>query len=118
MSSRSAESAAEAWVADVNSLAEQAFRPTRNSPDPGANLPGKPRVFMPHIGFPSFVEKCEQVAAKLCGGFDSTGELIRFRVRAMISGRVSERTIRNLPADDISLDEGIFDGKGGAKWGE
>jgi hypothetical protein len=31
---------------------------------------------------------------------------------------VSERTIRNLPADDISLDEEIFDGKGGAKWAE
>jgi hypothetical protein len=36
----------------------------------------------------------------------------------MISVRVSERTIRNLAAVDISLDEGIFDGKGGAKWGE
>ncbi len=81
-------------------------------------MPGKPRVFILHIGFPSYVERCDEVAANGYGRLRLSGQPIKFRARAMISVRVSERTIRNLAAVDISLEEAIFDGKGGAKWGE
>jgi cyclohexanone monooxygenase len=36
---------------------------------PGANVPGKPRVFMPLLGFPQYVEKCDEVAARGYEGF-------------------------------------------------
>jgi cyclohexanone monooxygenase len=32
-------------------------------------VPGKPRVFMPYVGFPPYVEKCNEVAAKGYEGF-------------------------------------------------
>ena len=57
------------WVEHVNSVADETLYPTCNSWYLGANVPGKPRVFMPHIGFPPYVEKCEDVAAKGYEGF-------------------------------------------------
>jgi hypothetical protein len=35
----------------------------------GANIPGKPRIFMPLFGFPPFVEKCAEVARNGYEGF-------------------------------------------------
>ena len=36
----------------------------------GANVPGKPRVFMPYIGgFPRYVQQCSDVAANGYTGF-------------------------------------------------
>jgi hypothetical protein len=36
----------------------------------GANVPGKPRVFMQYIGgFPAYVRKCDAVAANAYEGF-------------------------------------------------
>jgi cation diffusion facilitator CzcD-associated flavoprotein CzcO len=65
-----ATSAAEdAWVAHVNEVAGDTLFPTCNSWYLGANVPGKPRVFMPYIGFPPYVEKCNEVAAKGYEGF-------------------------------------------------
>ena len=57
------------WVEHVNTVADMTLYPTCNSWYLGANVPGKPRVFMPHIGFPPYVEKCEDVAAKGYEGF-------------------------------------------------
>ena len=40
------------------------------NPGAGANVPGKPRVFMPYIGgFPAYVQKCDAVAANAYEGF-------------------------------------------------
>ena len=50
--------AEEQWVAHVNAVADMTLYPTCNSWYLGANIPGKPRVFMPHVGFPNYVEKC------------------------------------------------------------
>ncbi len=61
--------AAEEWIAYVNSVADMTLYPTCNSWYLGANVPGKPRVFMPLPGWPSYVEKCEAVAAKGYEGF-------------------------------------------------
>ncbi len=57
------------WVEHVNELAEATLFPTCNSWYLGANVPGKPRVFMPHIGFPAYVEKCKEVVAEGYQGF-------------------------------------------------
>jgi cyclohexanone monooxygenase len=57
------------WVAFVNSIADLTLYPTCNSWYLGANVPGKPRVFMPLPGWPHYVEKCEDVVAKGYEGF-------------------------------------------------
>jgi cyclohexanone monooxygenase len=62
--------AAEAWVAHVNAVADTTLYPTCNSWYLGANIPGKKRVFMPLYGFPPYVEKCNDVAAKGYEGFE------------------------------------------------
>jgi len=61
--------AQDAWVEHVNAIADTTLYPTCNSWYLGANVPGKPRVFMPLIGFPPYVEKCNEVAAKGYEGF-------------------------------------------------
>ena len=61
--------AQDAWVDHVNAVADATLYPTCNSWYLGANVPGKPRVFMPLIGFPPYVEKCNAVAAKDYEGF-------------------------------------------------
>ena len=61
--------AEDAWVGLVSAIADMTLYPTCNSWYLGANVPGKPRVFMPYLGFPSYVEKCEDVVAKDYEGF-------------------------------------------------
>jgi cyclohexanone monooxygenase len=61
--------AQDAWVAWVNMVADLTLYPRCNSWYLGANVPGKPRVFMPLIGFPPYAEKCAQVAADDYEGF-------------------------------------------------
>ena len=61
--------AAEAWVHHVNTVADQTLYPSCNSWYLGANVPGKTRVFMPLLGFPPYVEKCNAVAAADYDGF-------------------------------------------------
>ena len=57
------------WCAHVNDIADETLFPTCNSWYLGANIPGKPRVFMPYIGFPQYVERCEKIAAANYAGF-------------------------------------------------
>lgn len=61
--------AQDAWVDHVNEIAAATLFYNCNSWYLGANVPGKPRVFMPCIGFPPYVEKCNEVAAKGYEGF-------------------------------------------------
>jgi cyclohexanone monooxygenase len=61
--------AEDAWVAHVNEVAGLTLYPTCNSWYLGANVPGKPRVFMPYLGFPAYVQKCNEVAARGYEGF-------------------------------------------------
>ena len=64
------EAAAHAWVARVNRIADNFIFPSCNSWYLGANIPGKPRVFMPMPGFPAYVKTCERVAAEGYSGFE------------------------------------------------
>ena len=61
--------AEDAWVEHVNDVANMTLFPGCNSWYLGANIAGKPRVFMPYIGFPTYVAKCEEVVAKNYEGF-------------------------------------------------
>jgi len=59
-----------AWVAHVNEVGHQTLFPLANSWYMGANIPGKPRVFMPYIGgVGPYREICDEVAAKGYDGF-------------------------------------------------
>ena len=58
------------WVAHVNEVAGTNLRSSCSSWYVGANVPGKPRVFMPYIGgFPAYVQKCSEVVAAGYRGF-------------------------------------------------
>ena len=57
------------WIKHVNDVAESTLYPGCNSWYLGANVPGKPRVFMPYVGVPPYVEKCEQVVRDGYAGF-------------------------------------------------
>jgi cation diffusion facilitator CzcD-associated flavoprotein CzcO len=58
------------WVAHVGELAGRTLRYTCSSWYLGANIAGKPRVFMPYIGgFPRYIAKCNEVAARGYEGF-------------------------------------------------
>lgn len=62
--------AEEAWVAHVGEVADLSLRSTCSSWYVGANIPGKPRVYMPYIGgVPVYAQKCNQVAADGYEGF-------------------------------------------------
>ena len=59
-----------AWVAHVNEVADGTLFPLANSWYIGANIPGKPRVFMPYIGgLGVYRQTCADIAAKDYEGF-------------------------------------------------
>ncbi len=58
------------WVDQVNALADTTLYPSCNSWYLGANVPGKPRVFMPYLSYPIYVAKCDEVAANDYEGFE------------------------------------------------
>ena len=58
------------WVHHVNQVADGTLYPLANSWYMGANIPGKPRVFMPYVGgFDRYKRRCDEVAAKGYEGF-------------------------------------------------
>ena len=61
------------WVAHVNQVADSTLYPLANSWYMGANIPGKPRVFMPYVGgFDRYKKHCDTIAAKGYEGFRLT----------------------------------------------
>ena len=59
-----------AWGAHVKELADATLFPQTDSWYMGANIPGKPRVFMPYIGgFGAYRQLCADVAEKGYEGF-------------------------------------------------
>jgi cyclohexanone monooxygenase len=62
--------AEDAWVQHVNEVGHMTLYPRANSWYMGANVPGKPRIFMPYIGgVGAYRQKCDDVAAKHYEGF-------------------------------------------------
>ena len=74
-----AEAQAEAdWVKHVNTIADQTLFMLADSWYLGANIPGKPRVFMPYVGgVGAYRIKCDEVAAKGYEGFVLGKELLK-----------------------------------------
>jgi cation diffusion facilitator CzcD-associated flavoprotein CzcO len=67
--------AEDAWVDHVNQLASATLFPRANSWYMGANVPGKPRVFLPYVGgFPQYRSTCDDVAADGYRGFSLTAD--------------------------------------------
>ena len=72
--------AEETWVAHVAEVAEMTLFPRANSWYVGANIPGKPRVFMPYLGgVGAYRTHCEGVAQSGYEGFALSGELVAAR---------------------------------------
>jgi cyclohexanone monooxygenase len=68
--------AQEAWVQRVNDLAKNTLFPASASWYMGANVPGKPRVFLPFLGgLGTYTEICEQVISDGYRGFDFPSSL-------------------------------------------
>ena len=64
------QSAEDEWVKHVNDVADLTLFPRANSWYVGANIPGKPRVFMPYVGgIGLYRQKCDEVAATGYAGF-------------------------------------------------
>jgi cyclohexanone monooxygenase len=67
--------AQERWVAHVNEIVNTTLMPRANSWYMGANIPGKPRTFLPYLGpegVGGYRRKCDEVAAKGYEGFELT----------------------------------------------
>ena len=63
--------AEEAWGLKVDEVARATLFPDTNSWYTGANIPGKPRVFLPFVGgFGTYTDICRDVAAQQYRGFD------------------------------------------------
>lgn len=59
-----------AWGAHVKELADETLFPQTDSWYMGANIPGKPRVFLPYVGgFGTYRKLCNEVAEKDYEGF-------------------------------------------------
>lgn len=58
------------WMAAVSDSAERTLYPQANSWYVGANVPGKPRVFLPYVdGFSVYEAQCNEIAADGFRGF-------------------------------------------------
>jgi cyclohexanone monooxygenase len=63
------------WVEHVTDVSKVSLRSTCSSWYVGANIPGRPRVFMPYIGgFPIYVSKCNEVMDNGLEGFILDGD--------------------------------------------
>jgi cyclohexanone monooxygenase len=64
------ETAEDRWVEHVNEKADETLYPMANSWYVGANVPGKPRVFMPYVGgFANYDRICKEIVADGYRGF-------------------------------------------------
>jgi cyclohexanone monooxygenase len=71
------------WVAHVNEVAYRTLYPRANSWYMGANIPGKPQIFMPYIGgVGAYRQICDDVAANGYEGFVMTATPMRSRAGA------------------------------------
>ncbi len=67
--------AQEEWVAHVNEVAHRTLYPQANSWYMGANIPGKPQLFMPYVGgVGTYRQTCDEIAAGGYPGFRFTEE--------------------------------------------
>jgi len=62
-----------AWGEHVNELASKTFFPMADSWYMGANIPGKPQIFMPYVGgVHTYYRRCNEIIANGFEGFTMT----------------------------------------------
>jgi hypothetical protein len=61
--------AQDAWVAEVDTIANATLFPACNSWYVGANIEGRRRAFPAYVGFPPYAERCATVVANNYEGF-------------------------------------------------
>jgi hypothetical protein len=67
-----AESAEQEWAAHTEQLANMTLYPKANSWYMGANVPGKPRMFLAYVGgVGTYRLICDQIAASGYSGFEA-----------------------------------------------
>jgi cyclohexanone monooxygenase len=67
--------AQETWVAHVNEVASKTLYTRGASWYMGADIPGKPKVFMPYAGgLPTYVKRCKEIAEDDFRGFRLSGK--------------------------------------------
>ena len=65
------EDAQRRWVDHVREVANSTLYPLANSWYMGANIPGKPRVFMPYVaGVEAYTKECNRIVEKGYEGFE------------------------------------------------
>lgn len=64
-----ASAAEDEWVEVVNMRADATLFPRCNSWYLGANVAGKPRVFMPYVGFPDYAKRLDEIRQASYEGF-------------------------------------------------
>ena len=75
--------AEDSWVQHNNEVADRILYPLANSWYVGANIPGKPRVFMPYVGgVTAYKKRCDEVAANGYPGFRFSASLDEQHVAA------------------------------------
>jgi cation diffusion facilitator CzcD-associated flavoprotein CzcO len=68
-----ASEAEDAWVDHSQELAQASLFPTADTWYMGANIPGKPRVFLPYLGLVGpYRQRCDEIAAAGFEGFEFT----------------------------------------------
>ena len=108
------ETAEAGWVQHVNDCADVTLFPTANSWYVGANVPGKPRVFLPYCaGVDFYRASCDEVVARDYLGFRLSGPngsqcndgVVR-RLQPDVEMVLIETAALNLPAmDSMPVDE-------------
>jgi cation diffusion facilitator CzcD-associated flavoprotein CzcO/acetyl esterase/lipase len=85
------ETAEAGWVQHVNDCADITLYPTANSWYMGANVPGKPRVFLPYIGgVDGYRGVCDEVVER---------DFLGFRLTGADGTRVNDGVVRTLQPD-------------------
>ena len=104
------EEAVAGWVRHVNDYADITLMPQANSWYMGANVPGKPRVFLPYAGgVDGYRRACDEVVARDYVGFERHGPSGTHRVRRRHPPRPAgrghhARAARQPRAADVRLD--------------
>ena len=87
--------AEDAWVAENQQLAEATLFPTADTWYMGANIPGKPRVFLPNLSFVGpYRAKCDRIAENDYEGFtisDAPGKGPQHDREPVLHARVPRR---------------------------
>ena len=106
--------AQEGWITHVNDFANLTLYPVANSWYMGANVPGKPRVFLPYIGgVDTYRQACNEVVEQDYLGFEQSGSggfrcndgVVRF-VKPDVQMVMDVIASFNLPTlDSLSADE-------------